>query len=139
MLCHSCQQDGSAFHYELFDFAITWNKLWLIELLIEKSHVDVNWHNGRPLRKAVSYNHHALVEFLLRQDGIDPNILYRNGRNDLTGGETVLMRAIRSESIEMAELLLDCPTVDPNVSNEIWTPLHAAILTGDEVLLRKLV
>jgi hypothetical protein len=73
---------------------------------------------------------------LIGHDGIDPNILYENRT---TGGETVLMGAIEWKLIEIAELLLDCPTVHPNISNEIRAAFDLADWTRDKELLPKFI
>lgn len=61
-----------------------------------------------------------IIEFLLLQPSIDPNI-----RN--FAGETPLMVACRTENIEAAKILIECG-VDVNISNyEHVTPLHLAV------------
>jgi hypothetical protein len=64
------------------------------------------------------------------------NILYDNRT---IGGQTVLIGTIELKLIEIAELLLDCPTVDPNISNEIRTAFDLAVWTRDKELLQKFI
>ena len=95
-------------------FAALYGYKRCVELLCRHSDIFVNPqcadHFISPLYAAAQRNHPAVVEMLLAQQGIDPNLT--NGH-----GSSALITAARHGHTDCARQLLRHPDTDPNVVN----------------------
>lgn len=82
-----------------------------------------------PLHVAIN-KYHVPIAYLLLQCRADPNI------KDL-GGNTALHHAAKMSHLKLSSVLLE-NGADPNLKNEVEleTPLHYAVLTKDEELMK---
>ena len=100
--------------------------------MLEKKKWDVNGRDSRddtPLMWAVRYGHSGVVELLLEQGDIRPDMV-------IWGGRTVLSFAAESGNEGAVRLLLECRDVNPNSSDrDDRTPLSFAASGGHQVVM----
>ena len=104
--------------------------------MLEAKKWDVNGRDPRgdtPLMWAVRYGNDRVVELLLEQGDIKPDVSVR-------GGRTVLSIAVESGNEGAVRLLLGCGDVSPNLSDSSGrTPLSFAVKGGHEGVVKLLL
>jgi len=104
--------------------------------MLEAKKWDVNGRDSRgdtPLMWAIRYGHYGVVELLLEQADIRPEVVIRDGR-------TLFSFAAESGNERAMKLLLECGNVDPHSSDSnSRTPLSFAASKGREGVVKLLL
>jgi ankyrin repeat protein len=107
----------------------------IIKDILDYSRIDINNEDQLliPLIEAVSKNKYEIVEVLLEQPNINPNV------SDLIGC-TGLIIAVRRKNLQIVKLLLQHPKTDPNQQDiNGCSPLMDAITIDDEEIVKVLL
>ena len=103
----------------LLSMAIKQKKTDLIQFLLLNPKCNIN-QGGKALLNAVEKEDIQIIELLLSNKNIDPNIINEIA-NDFNGNPTkkaALSIAVEKENINIIKLLLSHPKIDPNVMTE---------------------
>lgn len=100
--------------------------------VLSEAEVDQMARNTHDFNQAIAAGNAADVRRLL-STGITPNIVLENG-------DTPLTWALRSESWDLARVLLDAQGIDVNMENRHGeTPLHYAATEGRTSMMKRLI
>ena len=104
--------------------------------MLEKKKWDVNGKDSRgdtPLMWAIRYGHYRVVELLLEQADIRPDVVIRDGR-------TLFSFAAESGNERAVKLLVECGNINPDSSDSNGrTPLSYAASRGCEGVVKLLL